>query len=204
MAEPDQFTYPPQYTQDQPVQIGYLVDETGVAQAPVTDGWVGAARMASNRLPLAVLRTPDDDSAMDDVNDAVRVNVVAGSAGNSTRITILTSAARTADTPSSSIDSLNYRRFALIVDITANTGTISIRPQLQIQDIITSSWVTVWQAGNNLTAQGTFAYYFGDGASGGAWRQIMAFGIPGAVFRLNVVSNNGNSVSYSASGHLMV
>lgn len=119
-----------------------------------------------------------------------------------TRVTLLASSARTATADSAAVLTYNYRRFALIVNVTANTGAISIKPTLQIQDHISGNWFTVW-TGPNINSQSTFAYYFADGASQGDWSQIRAFGIPGAVMRLEMLSNNGNSATYSASGHLM-
>lgn len=45
----------------------------------VDDNDVGALAMTSKRALLACIETPNGDSAMDDTNDAVRVNIVAGS-----------------------------------------------------------------------------------------------------------------------------
>lgn len=49
------------------------------ARDSVNDGDVGAVAMTQVRGLLVALETPAGDSAMDEVNDAVRVNVVAGS-----------------------------------------------------------------------------------------------------------------------------
>lgn len=47
----------------------------------VDDGDTGALRMTVRRALVTTVETPAGDSAIDDVNDAVRVNVVAGGAG---------------------------------------------------------------------------------------------------------------------------
>lgn len=57
----------------------------GFATADAVDaGDVGVVGMTTNRALYTTLRTPNNDSAMDDTNDAVRVNVVAGSGGGVT------------------------------------------------------------------------------------------------------------------------
>lgn len=45
----------------------------------IGQGSIGALAMTLRRALYATLRTPNDDSAMDETNDAVRVNIVAGS-----------------------------------------------------------------------------------------------------------------------------
>jgi hypothetical protein len=49
------------------------------ARDTVNDNDAGAFAMTASRAILAALETPNGDTAMDDTNDAVRVNVVAGS-----------------------------------------------------------------------------------------------------------------------------
>lgn len=113
--------------------------------------------------------------------------------------TILASAARTSIT--SGADQLNYyyNRMLIVVSVTANTGAISVRPNLQIKDPISGGYATVWTAKSNITAQGIYTYMFGDGLSGGSFTETEPFGIPARTWRFVMVHNNGNSVTYSVA-----
>jgi len=58
-----------------------------VARDTVNDGDGGALAMTSVRGLLASIETPTGDTAMDDVNDALRVNIVAGAGSGGTAMT---------------------------------------------------------------------------------------------------------------------
>src|ERR1041385_5303172 len=90
---------------------------------------------------------------------------------NNAQGTLLASAARTATITSADQTNTNGRRLLLTIDVSAQAGG-SVTPSLQIQDPGPSgNWVTVWTAAAALTAVGTYAYYFADGASGGDWTE---------------------------------
>ena len=66
---------------------GGVTPAAGVYQSTpdtVNDGDAGALRMTQSRALIASLETPAGDSAMDDTNDAVRVNLVAGGGSGGT------------------------------------------------------------------------------------------------------------------------
>jgi hypothetical protein len=71
------------------------------ARDTVNDNDGGAFAMTASRAMLAALETPNGDSAMDDTNDALRVNIVAGggSGGTSATDSAAFTAASTAGTP---------------------------------------------------------------------------------------------------------
>lgn len=91
---------------------------------------------------------------------------------------------------------------AVIVDVSAQAGG-SVTPTLQIKDSISNNYVMVWTASVALTTVGTYAYYFADGANGGSFNETVGFGIPGVDWRLNMVHNNGSSITYSSSAQEM-
>lgn len=66
---------------DDIVPVGYLFDAT---PPTITDGRAGIARMDANRMAYAHLVDSAGDSVTDDANNAIRVNIVAGSSSGPT------------------------------------------------------------------------------------------------------------------------
>lgn len=123
---------------------------------------------------------------------------------SATSVTLLASAARTVTTDSAAQSGGVFRRLAVIVSVTAGTG-INLTPQLQIQDSISSDWITVWK-GPGVNNIKDFSFLFADGASGGGNSQYTAVsssGIPGSTWRFEMLAGNSNSVTYSVSGQNM-
>ena len=73
--------------------IGAILDDS--LPDAVDEGDVGAVRMTPTRALHTTLRDGQGDSAMDDANNAVRVNVVAGGAGGGAAQTQVRNAADT-------------------------------------------------------------------------------------------------------------
>lgn len=65
---------------DRVIPVGFVFDDT--SPDTVNEGDVGYARMTDTRSVHTTLRDSTGDSAMDDTNNAVRVNIVAGGAGD--------------------------------------------------------------------------------------------------------------------------
>jgi hypothetical protein len=87
----------------------------------------------------------------------------------------------------------------------SNIGTGSITPTLQVKDSVSGNYKTIWTAAAAITANGDYVYYFADGIpatqpASMAFTEVIPYGLPSRTWRLNVVANNANSVSYSASG----
>ena len=97
-------------------------------------------------------------------------------------------------------NSNGWQHLVVTVNITA-IGTGSITPTLQVKDLASGVYVTVATATAALIANATSAYYFGDSATIGAsgWTQVFATGLPPGVWRVQIVANNANPVTYSVS-----
>lgn len=122
---------------------------------------------------------------------------------NNFELTLLASAART--TTTASADQINYNGRSLLVLVNvSNAGTGSILLSLHTKDPISGSYFTFWTAAAALTANGTYAYYFADGATGGNFTEIRALGLAARTFRVNVTHNNANSITYSVAGVILV
>ena len=115
--------------------------------------------------------------------------------------TALASAARTAQTASSTIVNYNGKYLQVIVNITADPSTASITPSLRYVDPVSGNPVTFWTAAAALTAVGVYSYIFGPGILAGA----VASHTEGAntpiprswVFRMNVA--DAESMTYSVA-----
>lgn len=141
----------------------------------------------------------------DSINHVLKVSIVGSITAAATpnvTVSLLTSGARTTTTHSTDQTNADFSRMVVIVDVSAQSGG-SATPTLQVKDSISNNYVTIWTAGVALTSVGTYAYYFADGANGGSFKETRAFGIPGVDWRLNMVHNNGSSITYSASAQEM-
>jgi hypothetical protein len=118
-------------------------------------------------------------------------------------VTILPSGTRTTALTSSDQENETFRRLLLVVNISGNVGAINLVPSLQIKDSVSGNYQTVWTAAQALTAQGTFCYYFADGANSGAFKETRGFGLPAKTWRIVMTPGNASSVTYSVSGTLM-
>jgi hypothetical protein len=82
-----------------------------------------------------------------------------------TEVTLLASAARTADTASADQTNYNHRGAIIWVDVTARAGSTTMTPYVQVKDPATDQYNTGWGGSAIDTADGTRVYYFYPGAS---------------------------------------
>lgn len=118
---------------------------------------------------------------------------------SNSRVFFLSSGARTT-TQTTAFANVNWRGLYLVVNITS-IGTGNITPKIIGTALFTSVDFDV-VVGNPLTANGTYVYllYPGAGTTAAAGiTQISQFPLP-TDFKLSIVANNANSVTYSAMG----
>ena len=77
---------------------------------------------------------------------------------NNEEITVLASAARTAQTDSSDLTNFNAQGILLTVDISLDPSTASITPNIQSKDPVSGNYSTIWTAAAALTGTGTTTY----------------------------------------------
>lgn len=116
---------------------------------------------------------------------------------NNCEETLLASASRTTTTNSMPQTNYNGSRLLLIVDVSAINASPIVTPTLQVRDPGTSNYFTVWTAGTGLTGVATTAYYFADGASGGSFTEILAFGLPSRIWRARMVHHDTDAITYT-------
>lgn len=122
-----------------------------------------------------------------------------------TAITLLASAARTAETSSSDTVNYNHTKILLVVNVSSMTATPILTPKLQIKDSISSNYVTIWTAAVNITATGTYAYLFAIGGSGGAggFTEVASL-LVGRTWRFTMSVADADSATYSVSADLLL
>ena len=124
---------------------------------------------------------------------------------SNTEITLLASAARTAETSSADQVNTNSRGLILIVNITADPVAASITPTLEIRDPISGGYFTVWIAAAALAAVGMTAYLFDIGGVGAAGSFTEAINIRlTRTWRFTMTVANANSMTYSVSANELV
>jgi len=118
-------------------------------------------------------------------------------------LALLTSSARTTTTNSSDQTNYNWHGLLLTVDVTS-AGTGSITPSIQIKDSISVNYKTIWTAAAALTTNGTYVYTLAvpkpDAAS---YTEVVGL-LVGRTWRLAMVANNANSVTYSVSADMVL
>ena len=154
---------------------------------PAGQSWSGERSLHS----LSQHHTWDDAASK---WDAVRSNV---------EVTLLASAARTAETNSS--DQTNYSGAALIVvvDVTVDPAAAAITPELQIKDSISGNYFTAWTAGTALSATGTAAYLFQPGGAAGSYTEAVNLRL-GRTWRFQMNVADSDSMTYSVSAVVLV
>lgn len=110
---------------------------------------------------------------------------------------LLASASRTATTNSMPQTNYNGSRLLLIVDVSGINATPIVTPTLQVRDPSSSNYFTVWTASTGLAGVATTAYYFADGASGGSFTEILAFGLPSRMWRTRMVHHDADAITYT-------
>ena len=117
-------------------------------------------------------------------------------------ITVLASAARTAQTDSP--DQVNYNGQALIlfVNVTVDDATADITPVIQAKDSVSSAYHTIWTAAAAISAVGTFMYLFVPGGAAGSYTEAVNLRIP-RTWRLRVTVGDADSCTYSVGAVLL-
>lgn len=118
-------------------------------------------------------------------------------------VTLLTSAARTAET--SSADQVNYngRGLLVVVNVSSITSTPVLTPRLQIKDVISGNYMTVWTAAANIIATGMYAYLFTPGGAAGSFTEAVNLRV-GRTFRFQMGVADADSATYSVSADVLV
>lgn len=117
-------------------------------------------------------------------------------------ISLLNSGARTATAASADQVNRNHRGLILFVNVTAQAGG-SISPSLQIQEQIASGYATIWTAATPITATGLYMFEIYPGSMTAAlWTEVVQ-AILARHWRLNMIHNNGSSITYSSSAQLI-
>jgi len=120
--------------------------------------------------------------------------------GRHSAVTLLASAARTAE--AAAIPQVNLAALGLhaYLKITANTGGISIKPIVEAQDVLTGDWYPILTS-SNMTAIGVRVLKVYPGLAGTA--SMVAGDVLPLNWRVRVEHNNVNSVTYSLSANLL-
>jgi hypothetical protein len=79
--------------------------------------------------------------------------------------TLLTSAARTIDTASATITTYQYTAATFFINVTAMTGSQSVRFWVQEQDSVSTNWFFATPTPTNINATGQYLYELGPGAT---------------------------------------
>lgn len=116
---------------------------------------------------------------------------------NNCQEVLLVSAPRTYSV--SSEDQINYNGARLLVTVSVSDldAGAMITPTLQLKDNASDNYFTYWTATTGLSAVGAYGYYFADGASGGSFTEIGAFGIPSRIWLVEVNHHDAATITYS-------
>jgi hypothetical protein len=119
-------------------------------------------------------------------------------------IVVLASAARTATLQSGDQSNPVGQGLILFLNVSAVTATPSITPYLQIKDMISDNYATVWTAATAVTATGQYTYLFALGGSGsvGSFTEAVNLRL-GRTWRLGVTHADTDSITYSVSGVML-
>jgi len=122
---------------------------------------------------------------------------------NNEEVTLLASAARTAEANSTDQTNYNGSGLIIIVDWTVEADTSTLTPRLQIKDSISNDYFTVWSAAADLTAIGTYAYLFQPGTAAGSYTEAVNLRV-GRTWRFQMGVGDADSSTYSVSGVVLV
>lgn len=112
----------------------------------------------------------------------------------------LTVVAQTATQTGGAMTNLSAQGAHFIIDVTANSGAISITPKIQAQDVASTKWYDLL-VGKAITTLGTSVIKVHPGLPGTA--NISADdGLP-ITWRAVVTHNNGNSVTYTVGANYL-
>jgi len=118
---------------------------------------------------------------------------------NNEEITLLASAARTAQTDSAAQVNYNHQGMILFVDVTVDPAAASITPTLVVNDPVSGADKIIWEAAAAIAATGQFVYLLLPGAAdAGSYTEQKELAIPRDwFFRMTVA--DADSLTYSVS-----
>jgi len=118
---------------------------------------------------------------------------------NNEEITLLASAARTAQTDSAAQVNHNHRGMILFVDVTVDAAAGAITPNIAVKDPVSGTAKVIWTAAAAIAATGQFVYMLLPGAAdAGSYTEQKELAIPRDwFFRMTVA--DADSLTYSVS-----
>lgn len=122
---------------------------------------------------------------------------------NNEELTLLASAARTAETPSPLQTNYNGQGLIIFVDWTVETDTVTLTPRLEIQDSISGDYFTIWTAAAGLTAIGHAVYLFVPGGAAGSYTEAVNLRIA-RDWRFVMGVGDTDEATYSVSAVVLV
>jgi hypothetical protein len=119
--------------------------------------------------------------------------------------TAIASAARTATTSSADITNHNARGIAVVLDVSAASGSGGLQVSIQAKDPVTGNYAALNSAPTAVTSTGTRVYELYPGAVGGGSgiAQVANVALP-RTFRITVTHGDGSSYTYSVGYTLIV
>ena len=120
-------------------------------------------------------------------------------------LTLLTSAARTANTSTATQTNPSNRGVILILNVTAASGTGGLQPQIRFLDLVGGSKI-VWGIPLAVTATGTYVYVHYPGANTAQSASVhYAVSMPLSQFwSVTVTHKDSSSYTYSLTAYLLV
>jgi len=118
---------------------------------------------------------------------------------NNEEITLLASAARTAQTDSADQVNYNHQGMILFVDVTVDAAAGAITPNIAVKDPVSGTAKVIWTAAAAIAATGQFVYLLLPGAAdAGSYTEQKELAIPRDwFFRMTVA--DADSLTYSVS-----
>lgn len=115
-------------------------------------------------------------------------------------VTLFSSAARTATPTAKEFGAYQKRGLRIVIDVTAVTATPSVVPTIAFKDELSGKWVSLL-VGNAVTAVGTTTLTVYPGVTAAA--NVAASDFIHERMRLAMVHGDADSITYTASAHLM-
>ncbi len=119
--------------------------------------------------------------------------------------TAFASTARTANATSRDLINHNYRYLTIFVDVSADSGA-DVTPRVEIKEIVSENYDSIWTAAVAISAVGTFVYQLGPGLLTSVDEDYVDTGnvIVPRTFRIVMDHNDTTSITYSVTYGLSV
>lgn len=123
---------------------------------------------------------------------------------NNVELTLLASAARTAETNSSDQTNYNGKGIVIIVDVTVDPAAAAITPTIDAKDPISGNYVQIWAAAAALSAVGTTVYILYPGNTDGVQLTDKDTIVLPRTWRFQMEVADADSMTYSVSGAIIL